>query len=130
MLLTSRIALPGFLLGLVLVATLFSACAAGTRQRGVAADEVIVEVVNDLVPGRAITVRLHSSLRGRALLGSVSPMQTARLRYRSPSLSGQFRLEAEGAGGDMFSDYFSLAPGEQVVWSLRNNTVRLVDSSD
>ncbi|MBW3654948.1 MAG: hypothetical protein KY444_02500 [Gemmatimonadetes bacterium] len=108
---------------------LLAVCAArepGTRRPANA--EVQLEVRNDLVPPRGVTVRAVSAAGARTLLGAVSAGQTARLEYEQPGFQGQYYFLAEVDGGaTVRSTRINLADGARLVWSLQNNTLREVD---
>lgn len=117
----------GVLLVLATVALpLLAACAAGAAPDGpMVGGNVGVEVRNDLVPARSLTVRLVSSRGRRVLLGSVAPGQTEVLHVREPNYNGSFRLIAEmSGGGEVASNVFSLEANGRLIWQVRANIVR------
>lgn len=91
-------------------------------------EEVVVEVHNDVVPRRSLTIRAVDGTGRKVLLGTVLPGQTRTLDLRLTSIQGQYRLLAEaGRAGRVASVPFSLVPNVRVTWYIRNNTVRVSD---
>lgn len=81
-----------------------------------------ITVVNNLSPGTNITIRFVS-LGGTRILGSVSPGRERTFQVDSPSMTGQFQLNATGPGlGETItSQAFSLFPNSAVRWTLIGN---------
>jgi hypothetical protein len=81
-----------------------------------------VTVVNNVSPGTNITVRFIS-LGGTRILGSVGPGRERTFQVGSPSMTGQFRLNATGPalGQEITSQAFSLFPNSTVRWTLIGN---------
>lgn len=111
------------------VALLLAACATGGGPaRRVQGEEVRVEVHNDLVPQGPITVRMVTSTGRRVILGEVGPGQIRTLSYAEPNLGGSHRLVAEpNSGAALVSQAFTLVPQARVIWTLRNNLIRIAD---
>lgn len=113
---------------------LLAGCAAGgwSRSQRVSGDEVVVEVQNDLVPARSVTVWMISEAGPRTLLGSVPAGQTRILRFRQQAFNGAYRLST-GSGrrqqDGTVSTPFTLSAGALLVWSVRPNVVRFVAPS-
>lgn len=122
-----RVVWTRWLLAVLLL--IVAACAAGTRKSGAGmGDEAFLEVRNDLVPGRSITVRAVSSSGARVLIGTLSPNQTRVLRFQQPNFAGSYRFVAELDGsGQIGSNPIALTPGDRIVWMLRNNLLRILD---
>jgi len=114
------------------VLPLLAACAAGGapgsgRQQS-RRPEVQLEVRNNLVPARSVTVRAVSAIGSRSLLGAVSPGQTAVLDYEQPGFQGRYFFLAEVDGGaTVRSTPVMLADGTRLVWTLQTNTLREQD---
>lgn len=122
------IGIAGVIRGVSLaVLPLLAACAAGgTRSGGAPSEpEAVVEVHNNLLPRSSVTVRAISAAGTRTLLGSVSPGQTAVLRYEQPAFQGryQFVAEADGGGPTVRSPGMVLRDGVRLVWTLQTNTL-------
>lgn len=101
-----------------------TACASAVRG-GNGSEAVFLEVRNDLVPPRAVTIRIMSSSGTRRLVGAVSPGQTRVFRIREPNFVGTYRLVAElDGGGQVISPPASFSPDESIVWTLRSNLLR------
>ncbi len=81
-----------------------------------------VTVVNNMSPGTNITVRFIS-LGGTRILGSVSGRRERTFQVDSPSMAGQFQLNATGPGlgQAITSQTFSLFPNSAVRWTLIGN---------
>ena len=81
-----------------------------------------ITVVNDVSPGTNITVRFIS-LGGTRILGSVGGGRERTFQVDSPSMSGQFRLNATGPGlgQEIVSQAFALFPNSMVRWTLIGN---------
>lgn len=110
------------------VLPLLAACAAGgapgsgKRPRQ---PEIRLEVRNNLVPARSVTIRAVSAVGSRALLGAVSPGQTTVLEYTQPGFQGQYHFLAEVDGGATIrSTPMILADGVRLVWTLQTNALR------
>lgn len=87
-----------------------------------------VEVRNNLVPPRSVTVRVVSTAGGRGLLGAVSPGQTSVLDYEQPGFQGQYHFLAEVDGGRTIrSTSVLLGDGSTLIWTLQNNTLQEID---
>jgi hypothetical protein len=111
-------------------------CASGGSTGTARHDLVQIEVRNDLVPGRGVTVRLVSQSDSRFLLGSVSPGQTRSFRLRRPGLRGSHHFTADPDGGAIVSGQtitsqtVALAPGRTaLVWRLSTNFLTVTDAS-
>jgi hypothetical protein len=88
---------------------------------------VEVQVINDLIPPREVTVSISPSQGGtRVVLGSVAPSQQRSFRYRPRVTGMDYVLKAlDAAGQDITSRSVPLVVDDIVVWSLRNNQVEL-----
>ncbi|UCC83794.1 MAG: hypothetical protein JSW46_02350 [Gemmatimonadota bacterium] len=104
--------------------------AGGEVEEGVEAtgDEVTVQVVNDMVPGRTIVVWVETVPQrvSRRRLGSVPPNATRDFKFspRARDIDHQLTAEIEG-GGSETSLPFSLLGVSGVRWALSNPTVSL-----
>lgn len=81
-----------------------------------------ITVRNNVSPGTNVTVRFVS-LGGTRILGSVSGGRERTFEVDSPSMTGQFVLNATGPGlGETItSQAFSLFPNSAVTWTLIGN---------
>lgn len=112
-------------MALALLLVFSTACASAVRG-GNGSEEVFLEVRNDLVPGRAVTIRAVSSSGTRQVVGALAPNQTRVLRFRRSSFVGPYRFVADvDAEGQVVSISVVLAPGDRLVWALRNNLLRV-----
>lgn len=111
------------------VLLLLAACAAGQRDRPSTMPQpnsIFVAVQNNLVPPTALTVYLVSAEGRRNVLGSVSPGSSRTFEFEPPRSSEEYVLQAETAEGrDLQSNRFTLAPGDEVSWSVRTNIVEV-----
>lgn len=113
--------------GATLVAlSLLAACASGgTRTGGTPDPAMRLQVQNDLVPPRGVTVRAVSAGGPRSMLGTVSAGRTTVLEYEQPGFQGMYYFIAEVDGGpDIQSRSVILREGAELVWSLQTNTLR------
>jgi len=87
-----------------------------------------ITVVNNVSPGTNITVRFIS-LGGTRILGSVSGGRERTFQVDSPSMTGQFHLNAtgRGLGETITSQAFSLFPNSAVRWTLIGNQLLVGD---
>lgn len=109
---------------LPVVLLLAGACATGRKAPVVGADALLVTVVNNLAPRTSLTVRITADPGTRMLLGSVSPGATRTFRLNPLMPSGDYQLVAETAEGrEIVSREFNVLPGDEVMWSVRTNTV-------
>lgn len=96
----------------------------GRSSRG---EWVDFEVNNNLPLRTAITIYTLSDLGNRQLIGNVNPGSTARLRFRAPVITGNYRLvarESSQTQGDyLVSNAVALTGGETVTWEIRNNVI-------
>lgn len=107
---------------------LFARCAAGStgRARFASGEEVKVEISNDLTPQRGVTVRAVSGNGARTLIGTLLPGQAKVLRFEQPAFRGSYVFVAErDDAGPIRSIPVVLEPGMQVIWTLRNNILRV-----
>lgn len=117
---TARVALA------LLVATLFTACAAGGGGRRAADEVVSVRVHNDLRPASEVTVRMISDAGVRQILGSISPQDTRTLQFAQGPFAGTYQLVARAADGrEVTSRTFALVPFARVDWSLFTNSLNV-----
>lgn len=115
-------------MALALLLVFSAACASAVRGDRVSGEEMLLEVHNNLVPGKPVTVRAVSSSGARLLVGAVSPNQTRVLRLRQPNFVGSYRFVAEVDGSGQFvSTPVILSPGLRVVWTLRTNLLRIAE---
>ncbi len=120
---------------LLLVAPLLLAACA-TSSGSVSRDAVVtgggrvsVEVQNDALPPVSLTVQLLAPRGQRTILGALASGRTRVFPLRETSFSGMYRLVAEGAGSArVTSTPFALFSGAQVIWNLRDNSLRVLDS--
>lgn len=114
------------------VALLWTAAACATMGSGGAgADNVSVEVENNLVPGSPLTVYLvNRETNIRRLVGNVSPGRTVTLRASASGPSGQYVLVGRTAGGrDVVSTPFSLTgSGSSIHWDVQSGIALITDS--
>ncbi len=105
---------------------LLGACASSGRQEGRGA-LVQVQVINDLIPPRSVTVEISPSQGGsRIVLGSVSPTADHTFRYSPPVTGTDYVITAVNAERNRItSRAFPIRVGDVVVWSLRNNELDL-----
>ncbi len=109
---------------LPVVLLLAGACATGREAPAVGAGTLLVTVVNNLTPRTSLTVRITADPGTRVLLGSVSPGATQTFRLNRLMPSGDYQLVAETAEGrEIVSREFNVLPGDEVMWSVRTNTV-------
>lgn len=108
------------ILGLVLL-PLLASCASGGRPTR--REEAVVLVRNNLPLPTQLTVYVVSTLGERQMLGNVIPRETGQLRFRAPSISGQYRFVAIADGGrELVSQPVALNGGDMVEWNLLQNT--------
>lgn len=107
---------------------ILSACAStgggGTRERGA---PITVQVINDLIPPRMVTVSVRPANGGsRRVLGSVPPSQSGSFRYRL-GVTGQEYVftSTDPDGKETTSRSVPLDLEDVVVWSLRSNQLEL-----
>lgn len=101
---------------------LLAACATGGGADRQGEHRILVEVTNDLVPPRTVTVQLRASDRVTRTLGTVGAGETRIFTYREGLLTGAYRMTARVDEGSQFaSETFALFPNAQVWWSLRRN---------
>jgi hypothetical protein len=82
-----------------------------------------VQVINDLIPPRLVTVEIAAAQGGsRRVLGSVAPSQTRSFNY-APTVPGAEYIitSKDSEGHEIKSATFPLQTDETVVWSLRHN---------
>jgi len=105
-----------------------SACASasrgGSRERG---DLIEVQIINDLIPPRTVTVSVKPAQGGsRTVLGSVAPSQSQTFHYRLGVTGQDYVFTAEDpAREETTSRPVPLSLEDIVVWSLRNNQLEL-----
>lgn len=123
--------------GLLLLVGAVAGCAKRVTPGHVAADQITIEIQNDLVPRRGVTVRLVSEAGTRLILGSVSPGQTRSLSLRREGLRGAYHFTASrdggsrGASADLSSTKVALAPGSTTVfWRLSTNFLTVTEATD
>jgi len=113
------------------VLPLLAACAAGGASRSgrnPPRPEIQLEVRNNLVPARSVTIRAVSAVGSRSLLGAVSPGQTTVVEYEQPAFQGQYYFLAEVDGGATIrSTPVMLSDGTRLVWTLQTNALREQD---
>ena len=95
---------------------------------GGADDALAIEIQNDVLPPRPLTVTLVPENGTARMIGIVSPAQTRTLTVDPEPAAGRFRLMAETTGGaDIYSDPFTLGDVERVIWDLSPNSVRVIE---
>lgn len=101
-------------------------CAAGGPGSPQSRD-VRVDVVNDLGPRSALTVRVGSADTGlRSILGNVSPGSTRTFWFEVRGSVGSYQLTAEAADGrQITSRQFQVGVGDHVEWSVQRNSIDL-----
>lgn len=106
--------------------SLVAACASGGTRTGGTPDPVVrLQVQNDLVPPRAVTVRAVSAGGPRSTLGTVSAGRTSVVEYEQPGFQGMYYFIAEVDGGpEIRSRTVTLRDGAELLWSLQTNTLR------
>ncbi len=121
----SRPRLHVFLSALELI-LLLGACASpgGSRGRG---PLIEVQVVNDLIPPRSVTIEITAAQGGhRAVLGSIAPSRDGHFGYRLPVTGADYVFKAtDPEGNEITSRVVALGADDIVVWSLRNNRLEL-----
>jgi predicted small secreted protein len=120
---------------LLVVPLLLAACAtsSGRVSRDVVdtgGGRVSVEVQNDALPPASLTLQLLSPRGQRTILGALASGRTRVFPLRETSFSGMYRLMAEGGGARVTSTPFALFSGAQVIWNLRDNSLRVLESVD
>ncbi|MFN2421990.1 MAG: hypothetical protein ABR527_11580 [Gemmatimonadota bacterium] len=101
--------------------SLVAACATGVGAER-PAHQIVVEVVNDLVPPRSVTIQMLASDRVTRTLGTVGAGETRRFSFRERLLGGAYRMTARiDQGNEMASEVFTLFPNAHVFWDLRRN---------
>lgn len=109
------------LLILCLALPLLASCASGGRPTR--REEAVLLVRNNLQLPTQLTVYVVSTLGERQMLGNVVPRETGQLRFRAPSISGQYRFVAVADGGrELVSQPIALNGGDMVEWNLLQNT--------
>ncbi|UCC73532.1 MAG: hypothetical protein JSV86_02930 [Gemmatimonadota bacterium] len=99
-----------------------AACATGGSEATPSAEEVVVQVENNIRPYRDVTVRILTPSGLRQLLGSATPGRTTALRYRGNIVQDNYRLVAQvQEGEEITSQPFIMFPGARVVWTLPQN---------
>jgi hypothetical protein len=101
-------------------------CAAGGLGSPQSRD-VRVDVINDLGPRSALTVRVGSADTGlRNILGNVSPGSTRTFWFGIRGSVGTYQLTAEAADGrQIISRSFQVGVGDRVEWSVQRNSIEL-----
>jgi hypothetical protein len=89
---------------------------------------VAVQVDNNLIPARSLTIWLVSDTGFRDMLGSVSPNDVSLFSAEGANTLGQYRLVAEATGGrDLISRTFYINERtETVQWDVNANIVNVV----
>jgi hypothetical protein len=112
---------PAFCSVLPVALSLLAACATGDGTER-PAHQIVVEVVNDLVPPRPVTVQMLASERVTRTFGTVGAGETRRFSFRERLLGGAYRMTARiDQGNEMISAEFALFPNAQIFWELRRN---------
>ena len=116
-----RFGVPALRFVLPVALLLLAACATGGGAER-PSHQIVVEVSNDLVPRRAVTVQMLASDRISRTLGTVGAGETRRFSFRERLLGGAYRMTARiDQGNEMVSAEFALFPNAQVFWELRRN---------
>jgi hypothetical protein len=105
---------------------LFSACASSAEGRRTA---VVIDVVNDMIPGSTITVYLVPQTGIERMLGTVIPGSRQELRYQGLPPVGEHRLMARTTGGARIVSNTIIMDGVSgLEWSLASNLVRVTST--
>lgn len=101
-----------------------SAGGGGSRERG---DPIEVQIINDLIPPRTVTISVRPANGGsRRVLGSVAPSQTRSFHYQLGVTGQEYVFTSEDPDRQATtSRAVPLSLEDIVVWSLRNNQLEL-----
>lgn len=115
--------------GALLWAVLLSLTACAAQKRGPqSGGELFVSVRNDLIPPGPVTVWIVPNPGGRSVLGNVSPSSSRTFRFRPATSVNEYYLVAEVVDGrELQSRMFAVEAGDEIRWSVRTNTVDVVD---
>lgn len=93
-------------------------------EAGAELEEISVEIINDYSPSSQATIWIVPFTGSREQIGTVAPGEQ-RFFYYTPNLSGiQYRLRAEGTGGQTpQTNPFSLDDATRVTWRLSDTNV-------
>jgi hypothetical protein len=111
---------------LILTAGLLSACASSPEGRRTA---VVIDVVNDMIPGSTITVYLVPQTGIERMLGTVIPSGRQQLRYQGLPPVGEHRLMARTtSGARIVSNTLVMDGVTGLEWNLASNLVRITST--
>lgn len=117
-------ALAGWLI--LAACALFSACASSPEGRRTA---VLIDIVNDLIPGSTITVYLVPETGIERMLGTVIPSSRQQLRYQGLPPVGEHRLMARTTGGARIMSNTLVMDGVTgLEWNVASNLVRVTST--
>lgn len=109
---------------------LLAACATGAPREGSGSPRVntVLEVQNNLLPPRGVTIRVISAGGPRTVLGVVPTGRTVEFEYEQPGFQGIYYFVAEIDGGaSVRSSNVTLRDGTKWEWTLQTNVLRTVD---
>ena len=103
-----------------------AACASSPEARRTA---VVIDVVNDLIPGSTLTVYLVPQAGIERMLGTVLPSGRQQLRYQGLPPVGEHRLMARTTGGGrILSNVIVMDGVNGLEWSVGTNLVRVTST--
>lgn len=113
----------------IIVAAALAGCATKQQIEDVQLSPTVqIEVANNYNPPDQVTVYIIAQSGGRQVLGSVSPGQRGRFKYRPTNASDKFALRAQATSGQtMTSQQFTLVNATSLVWSLQSNTMQIYE---
>jgi hypothetical protein len=114
-------------LGLAAALT-FTACATSPEGQRT---QVLIDVVNDFVPGSPFTVYLVPEAGIERMLGNMTPSSRQQFRYQGLPPVGEYRLVARNnTGGRIVSQTVVLDGVNGLEWRLANNLVRVTSTRE
>jgi hypothetical protein len=110
-------------------AAIFAACATSSPEGQ--RTQVMIDVVNDFVPGSPFTVYLVPEAGIERMLGNMTPSSRQQFRYQGLAPVGEYRLVARNnTGGRIVSQTVVLDGVNGLEWRLANNLVRVTSTRE